>query len=353
MRPTAIELFSGCGGMGLGLENAGFDILYANDINKDATNTYKMNLNAKIVECGDVTKINPNDVQKRIGRKHVDLIVAGTPCQGFSTSGKRNPNDPRNKLFRQLLKFVNTFEPKFFVMENVSGLLSMEEGNVIKKIKKYFLQIGYNVHHKVLSAAEFGIPQNRNRVFIIGTKKEIGYEMLFPRIGKAKQVTVKDALSDLCFLQVGEKSDSYKMKPKSQYQKTMRKNSKRLCNHEAANHSQKVQNRFARIPSGINIRSIIAKKETNKRDCYRLDPKKQSRTVTTLPEDFIHYQKNRIPTVREMARLQSFPDTFVFSGPRTTGGPRRIHQCPQYTQVGNAVPPMMARRVFMTLVKLV
>lgn len=346
---TAIDLFSGCGGMSLGLEKAGFDVLYANDINADALKTYKHNFPKVIVEQGDISKIDPLHVTKLLKGKKIHLIAAGTPCQGFSTSGRRNPNDPRNKLFNQLLKFVKTFKPRIFVMENVSGLLSMDGGNTFEKIKNHFESAGYHVKHRVISASDFGVPQNRNRVFIVGTRKNISGKKLFPRATQRTVVTVKDAISDLAFLVINEKAGKYKTPPQSKYQKLMRMNSIVLHNHESSNHSYKIQKRFSAIPPGKDGRNVLKNSGTNKRDYYRLHPKRPSRTVTTLPEDLIHYYKNRIPTVRELARLQSFPDSFVFFGPRTTGGRSRKYDCPQYTQVGNAVPPLMACAVFKRL----
>lgn len=346
---TALELFAGAGGMSLGLEKAGFRVLYANDINGDALKTYRHNFPNVIVQQGDITKIDPHDVKKKLKIKKVDLIVAGTPCQGFSTSGRRNPNDPRNKLFKQVLKFLKVFKPKIFVMENVNGLLTMGNGNTFDKIKTYFEKAGYHVNHKVLSAADFGVPQNRNRVFIIGTQKKIPKEMLFPSTNKKRAVTVKEAISDLAFLGIKENAKRYKTVPRSRYQRLMRGNCSILHNHESPNHSVKIQKRFSSIPCGKEAADVLKSNRTSKRDLYRLHPDRPSRTITTLPEDFIHYEKNRIPTVREVARLQSFPDWFVFLGPRTTGGRQRKHTCPQYTQVGNAVPPMMAESVFKNL----
>ena len=185
--------------MSLGLEKAGYDILYANDINGDALETYKHNFPHVLVEQGDLTKINPKDVAKKIHQKHVDVIVAGAPCQGFSTSGKRNPDDPRSKLFKQIIKFLDVFHPKIFVMENVSGLLSMEKGNTMKTIIDEFSKSGYSVTHRVLSAAEFGIPQMRNRVFIVGSSKPLDHEKIFPKPPSRSVVSVKDAISDLDF----------------------------------------------------------------------------------------------------------------------------------------------------------
>src|ERR1700682_1668822 len=152
MSYNAIDLFCGCGGMGLGLKKAGFNVLYANDLNGDALKTYHHNFPSVIIEKGDIAKIDPRDVKRQLRGKKIHLIAAGIPCQGFSTSGKRNPNDPRNKLFKQLLKFVKVIRPEIFVMENVSGLLSMQKGNAFEKIKNYFMAEGYHVNYKILSA---------------------------------------------------------------------------------------------------------------------------------------------------------------------------------------------------------
>lgn len=337
--------------MSLGLELAGFNVLYANDINADALKTYRYNFPHVHVQEGDITKIDPHDVKQRIGGKKVDVLVAGTPCQGFSTAGKRNPSDPRNKLFKQILKFLKVFKPKIFVMENVSGLLGMDEGNTFRRIKRNFEDAGYHVNHKVLSASGFGVPQSRNRVFIVGMTKKLPEELIFPKPHRTI-VTVKEAISDLCFLGIGKKVEQYVGTPKTRYQRQMRQNCRVIYNHESPNHSVKIQKRFSLVPPGKEP-CHVTKNLTGKRDIYRLDPNKPSRTVTTLPEDFIHFSKNRIPTVREMARLQSFPDHFVFLGPRTTGGPQRIKSCPQYTQVGNAVPPLLAKSLFKHLKKFV
>jgi DNA (cytosine-5)-methyltransferase 1 len=349
---TVIDLFSGCGGMSLGLENAGYDIRYANDLNGDALKTYKHNFPHVLVEQGDITKIEPKDVANKINLNHVDVIVAGAPCQGFSTSGKRDPNDPRSKLFIQIIKFLNVFKPKIFVMENVSGLLSMDKGNTMKTIMNQFSKSGYHVTHKILSASDFGVPQMRNRVFIIGSSIPLDHEKIFPQPKSSKPISVKEAISDLDFITLGDSSNTYSIKPQSKYQKKMRVGSKNLHNHESANHSKRIQDRFSLVPPGMDGRKALKNSDTNKRDYYRLHPDKTSRTVTTLPEDLIHYEKNRIPTVRELARIQSFPDSFVFQGPRTTGGKQRKFSCPQYTQIGNAVPPLLSEKIFRHISKL-
>ena len=337
--PTAIDLFCGCGGMGLGLEQAGFDILYANDITKDATDTYSANLHADIVECKDVALVDPHELQARIGGS-VDVIIAGTPCQGFSTLGRRNPNDPRNRMFRHLVRFLEVFRPKVFLMENVAGILNMRGGADFANICKTLEDVGYAVTPVKLSASDHGVPQNRTRVFLIGMRDGGGVKIPVP---EKKKVTVSDAISDLAFLGPGETSSKYVGPPLSEYQKKMRAGCDTLVNHEAANHSKKIRDRFASIQAGFNWRKHP---NTRKRDCHKMHPDCPSRTVTTLPEDLVHYSRRRIPTVRELARIQSFPDSFEFKGPRTTGGPNRVKTCCQYTQVGNAVPPELARRLF-------
>ena len=339
-KPTAIDLFCGCGGMGLGLEQAGFDVLYANDISVDATNTYRKNLHANIVECKDVNLIDPLRVQEDVGQS-VDVVVAGTPCQGFSTLGKRDPGDPRNTLFKHLVKFLHALKPKMFVMENVGGMLTMRGGRDFNEIRRKLEDAGYRTTHLSLNAAAYGVPQNRERVFLIGFKGRQN-SLVSPRPCERK-ATVWDAISDLDFLGCGEESSEYKKSPSTKYQNEMRGNSDTLHNHKAPCHSKNVTDKFAKIPPGANGRPVGG---TGKRDRYRMDPNSQSRTITTLPEDFVHYRRDRIPTVRELARLQSFPDWFEFTGPRTTGGRQRRRTCCQYTQVGNAVPPMLARILF-------
>lgn len=343
-RPTAIDLFCGCGGMGLGLEQAGYDVLYANDISKDATETYKANLSAGIVECKDIALVDPMEVQRTIGQP-VDLIVAGTPCQGFSTLGKRDPDDPRNYLFRHLARFLRKLKPKMFVMENVGGILTMRNGENFTEICRKLEKSGYLTICMKLNAANYGVPQNRERVFLIGFR---GHPHDLERPSRDTQkITVRDAISDLEFLGYGEESRTYQGPPETNYQRRMRGECTTLLNHKAPLHSRKVRDRFAAIPSGSNGKQVSG---TGKRDCYKMDPNSQSRTITTLPEDLVHYCRNRIPTVRELARIQSFPDWFLFVGPRTTGGMQRRVTCCQYTQVGNAVPPMLARRLFESII---
>ncbi|MCE9651841.1 MAG: DNA cytosine methyltransferase [Nitrosarchaeum sp.] len=350
-RLRALDLFSGCGGLSLGMERAGFQVVYANELNQDAALTYQKNFPDVLMDVCDIRKIEPDDVKRKIKSMKIDLIGAGPPCQGFSTLVKRNVRDPRNGLFRHLVRFVEYFAPKAFVMENVTGLLSMNKGKTIENICDEFESIGYHVAVDKLLASDFGVPQDRTRVFIIGTTKKIPRVELFPKKNGHARVSVKKAISDLSFLGIGEYATTYQRRTFSEYQVMMRNNCAVLANHESANHSERIQKRFMMIPPGM-VAKKISGYDSGKRDCYKFDPSEPSKTVTTLPEDFIHYQQNRIPTVRELARLQSFPDDFVFLGPRTTGGAQRKHSCPQYTQVGNAVPPLLSQEVFANMKKI-
>jgi DNA (cytosine-5)-methyltransferase 1 len=350
-QPTAMDLFAGCGGMSIGLEKAGFKVIHANEINKDAASTYRRNFpNVEMMNV-DIRKINVRDLRRKLGYPEVDVIAAGPPCQGFSTAGKRNPRDSRNLMYKEVLRFVREFNPKIVVVENVVGMLLTAKGIVIKRIMSEFASIGYYPYKRVLVASDFGVPQCRKRVFVIASTAKIDAQKLFPNAIGGK-VSVFDAISDLAFLDVNENSESYQSLPSSDYQTLMRKNESSLFNHKSPDHSSRIQKRFELIPHGRNGRDFLPWTETSKRTYFKLHPNRVSMTLTTLPEDFIHYSKNRILTVREMARLQSFPDNFEFLGPRTTGGPRRKFECPQYTQVANAVPPLLAEAVFTNLAQI-
>ena len=344
-KPVAIDLFAGCGGMSLGMKNAGFDVAYANELLEDPSLTYRENLSGTVVETGDIRNVRPAHVSKKISRSRVDVIAAGLPCQGFSMLGLRDGNDERNSYFKQVWRFVEFFQPKFVVIENVVGILSMRKGKIIKSICDGFEHRGYNVHIRKLVASDFGVPQRRLRVFIICSKEKIAGEKLFPKPKRGQEVSTGNAISDLAFLGVGSSSDRYAIKPRTKFQMAIRRNSKGLHNHQSPKHSKRIQKRFSLVPTGEYGRRS-AHYDSEKRDCFKMDPSKPCRTISTLPEDLVHYSRDRIPTVRELARLQSFPDWFIFHGPRTTGGRRRKFECPQYTQVGNAVPPMLAEAVF-------
>jgi DNA (cytosine-5)-methyltransferase 1 len=347
-RFNMIDLFAGCGGLTTGMEMAGFNAVWANEINADAAETYNYNFmnrndhSTKMV-VEDICNVPMERILADIKGKQIHLIAAGPPCQGFSMAGRRDINDPRNMLFKQLVRVVDAIKPPLFVMENVKGILTMDGGRVIASIKRAFEKIGYKVEIKVLNAVDFGVPQSRERVFIIGSLTN--FSPLHPVTTTKKPVTVKEAIDDLSFLEAGEATNRYELPAMSEYQRLMRKGSDALHNHEAPKHTERVVERFSQLKPGQTGDDLPRKFRTKKMVLYRFDGNKPARTVTTLPDDYVHYKLDRILTVREMARLQSFPDTFVFLGPRTTGGDRRRHACPQYTQIGNAVPPLLAKAV--------
>lgn len=345
---NAIDLFAGCGGLSLGLAEAGFGILYANEINKDAADTYRRNLveeakHRTFVDVRNISAVSTSEINQAIGNRKIHLVAGGPPCQGFSMAGRRDIDDPRNVLFKEMLRVVDEVGPPLFLMENVKGILSMGSGTVIRTIKEAFEALGYDVKVETLNASKFGVPQDRERVFIIGSK--IGNGVLHPKPDGEKTVTVEEAIGDLSFLDSGESSSEYKLPAKSRYQKQMRKGCFELRNHESSRHSSKVIRKFAVLKQGQTTNDLPDEYKTKKIVLVRLSANKRARTVTTLPDDYVHYSKNRILTVREIARLQSFPDWFVFLGKRTTGGLRRRREIPQYSQVGNAVPPLLARRI--------
>jgi DNA (cytosine-5)-methyltransferase 1 len=344
MALKAVDLFAGAGGLSKGLEEAGFKIVVANEKQKDAVLTYRYNHpQTKMIE-GDILEIAESELIPSINGE-IDLVAAGPPCQGFSLAGRRDINDKRNVLFKELVRIVSFVRPKMFLMENVKGLLSMDNGRIIKSIERAFTNEGYIVRTFVLNAAWFGVPQYRERVFIIGRRD--GVQPTEIEIPALEETSVGEAISDLDFIENGESSTVYRKRAESNYQVIMRMGVKRnsLKNHEATLHNRSVTDRFSQFKQGQTMKDIPSTWQTKKLMVYRLDRTKPSRTLTTLPEDFIHYSKNRIPTVREYARIQSFPDSYVFLGPKSTGGLRRRKDVPQYSQVGNAVPPLLGRAV--------
>ncbi|GIO09882.1 cytosine-specific methyltransferase [Brevibacillus reuszeri] len=386
---TVLDLFCGAGGMSEGFLQAGFQIPFASDYSKEAAETYKnrhrqlgYDLNFFNDDIGKLTK--RSTLINFLEGKSIDVIVGGPPCQGFSLTGKRDENDPRNRLFLDYLKIVKIVKPKYFVIENVEGILSYrikkitgisgdiyEDEFVPEIIKKEAEKFGYFVDHKLLNAKDYGVPQNRPRVIFFGTRITRSREkkLLIPNFPEKQAITVstEDAISDLRFLKNGEVSTKYNRKYKvTAYQQMLRSGltpsakgetvkAIDLYNHEASKHQDKTVERFKKLNTGESVGQLLKRLSpeefeyfnTKKYRCAKLERDAISPTVLTLPDDIIHYDPGnpRILTVREFARLQSFDDSFVFLGKRTTGGDKRKFETPQYTQVGNAVPPLFARAI--------
>ncbi len=334
---NAIDLFCGAGGLSYGFEKAGVNILLGIDNDAMALKVFEKNhKNAKSI-CGDITQLHYNDIKELIGDTTIDLIIGGPPCQGMSLSGPRKFDDPRNKLYLSYIRFVQEIKPKAFVIENVPGLVSLFKGQIKNSIIERLTNLGYKVGYRILCAADYGVPQSRKRVVFVGLKKEF---FDFDRIKEEDMVTCEMALSDLPPLidSLGEDPAEYETLPQNEYQKLMRKNSVQVHNHIAAAHSEKVRNIIALVPDGGNYKDLPDEYK-NTRNFHvawtRFRSDKPAPTIDTGHRHHFHYKYNRVPTVRECARLQSFPDDFIFEGNKTQ----------QFRQVGNAVPPIMAKAI--------
>jgi DNA (cytosine-5)-methyltransferase 1 len=378
---TFVDLFSGAGGFTEGILLAGgldrrFRLLLASDIHDNAQRTHENRFKSqlKLDYCflrKDIRERNfVSEIFKRLGSSadSVDLVIGGPPCQGFSVFGPRQQADPRNDLFRPYLKAISALQPKYFVMENVPGLTMMYGGAAVREIYQAVESMRKPRYHLAgplrVNAASFGVPQTRDRVLFIGSRSDVPVlDVLATTTGR--HLTAKDALDDLAFLRAWESNGRYHEShpPITQYQIDSRRgrlfgawgldrSDTSLTNHDAACHTPDVIARFAMMEPGTGFESIPSPLwegylKSSKKWCVRLSADKPAYTVTTLPDDFVHYRQHRILTVREWARLQSFDDTFTFLGPRASGGggkgnKKRQIELPQYTQVGNAVPPLLA-----------
>ncbi len=352
---TVVDLFSGCGGLSLGLEQAGFEIVMGTDFWKDSLVTFANNHpGAKVLEA-DITKLKTSAIEDSIGSKNLTLVVGGPPCQGFSLSGPRKFYDERNRLYLEFLRVVKELQPKGFVIENVPGLASLFDGQVKDRIIEEFSKLGYTVNAQIMNASDYGVPQNRRRIVFVGLKGKEKFEFPKPThfnsekgaplLGK-KKITVWEAIGDLPMLnkEMGAEEMPYPSKPFSEYQKLMRNGSKKIYNHVASAHTDITREIIALVPEGGNYKSLPEKfkKIRNFHVAWtRLHRNLPSPTIDTGHRHHFHPVANRVPTVRESARIQSFPDTFKFLGPKTS----------QYKQVGNAVPPMLAAAIGKELIK--
>ena len=324
-----IDLFCGIGGLSLGFEQAGFDVISAIDMWEDAVITYNHNRKQKVAKVETVEHFNDNELLSIINKEHITGIIGGPPCQGFSTVGRREIDDPRNKMYLEFYKAVKLASPDFFVIENVKGMLTLNKGAFVKDLLARFGEkgLGYTINYQLLNAADYGIPQNRYRVFYVGVK---GKKFEFPPIFNY-MLTAKDGISDL----EQSTNDRYGTEPQNEFQKKMRGTCTHPINQDYTSHTEQTISIISQIPDGGNIRSLPREfwqvRKYNKA-FERMGTFKPSNTIDTGHRNYFHYSEPRIPTVRESARLQSFPDDFEIIGTRGS----------QYKQVGNAVPPMLA-----------
>ncbi|NWC78220.1 DNA cytosine methyltransferase [Pseudomonas sp. P7759] len=404
-KPTFVDIFAGCGGLSLGLMQAGWDGLFAIEHDKYAFETLNNNLIEK--ESGNkfswpaslpktahsvysILEDNTDFLKGYAGK--VDMLVGGPPCQGFSSAGKRNISDPRNKLVEAYLEFVKVLQPKVLLIENVRGITSSFSDASDPEVKTNYanqiinsLSVDYNVSTKVLDTSSFGVPQRRQRFFIIAFRKNVARESLNPffeieqdrpqflklkTIGSIP-VSSKQAISDLEIKKngvavsrdtAGFMEISYSG-PLTSYQKLMNAGGiSPLSDTRLARHRPEISDRFEKIirlchaDGRLNV-SLSAEIKASfglKKSAIRvLDPSAPSPTITSMPDDLIHYSEPRTLTVRENARLQSFPDWFTFHGKYTSGGSLRRKEVPRFTQVANAVPPLAAEAIGLTIARLI
>jgi DNA (cytosine-5)-methyltransferase 1 len=415
--PRFIDLFAGCGGLSLGLFEAGWQGVFAIEREQRAFDTLKHNLMGRHEHCFAWPPWLPQQahtleelLEKAEFREHlasltgkVDLLAGGPPCQGFSSLGRRKAEDPRNQLFRKYLSVVEIIRPKLVLIENVMGI-SHPFGNqrheesphkpktYAEIIRAELDDIEYRVWDHLVYAVHFGVPQNRPRYLFIAADKHLLREDLVQQekledpfhiltrtrekfLGSKKlpkrPITASQAIGDLLTEGEGQRErwrhddPSFKNpnpfmqgrygQQRSHYQKLMHKglNGAPADSHRLANHTTEITERFKRFlklgPGTKVLPEHRGEDHTKKLIIKILHPKLPAPTVTTLPDDLLHYQEPRILTVRENARLQSFPDWFEFKGKYTTGGKERVKQCPRYTQVGNAVPPLFAEALGLAL----
>lgn len=332
---NVLDLFSGCGGLSYGFMNAGFNIVAGIDNWEDSLITFKKNHPGSKSAILDLGNMDPKDLEAVIG-KNIDVVIGGPPCQGFSISGKRDPNDPRNRLYQGFVNIVRYFKPKAFVLENVPNLVSMSNGSIKDQLINDFSKLGYGVKYKILLASDYGVPQNRRRVVFVGILGDNTYVFPEERFSSNKR-TCKDALSDLP-KDSAEEGAINNVKPDGEYQKVMRSRTNLIYNHAVSNHNESTISIIDLVPDGGNYKNLPKNLQSTRKvhiAWTRYNSNKPSLTIDTGHRHHFHYKYNRIPTVRESARLQSFPDDFIFYGSKTS----------QYKQVGNAVPPLMAQAV--------
>jgi len=384
---TCADLFAGAGGLAVGFELAGFRTAFFNEVDPAAAATFTANFPRATPFVCPIEDLTADQIieQTEINGHDLDVMIGGPPCQGFSINAPiRSRRDPRNHLFQHYARLVlEGIRPKFVVLENVPGLLSLDKGRTLRDVQTAFEQSGYRVVYGILNAAHYGVPEDRWRLFVIGTRlngvhprlpKPVHYSLRRPNFTGGREhtfryaigppttlnlleeellppVTVGEAISDLPAIESGGGAPemAYPGSPSSEYQRLMRKGARKLCNHVCSGLSEANLARLKHIKPGGSWRDIPfdllprgmkrARRSDHTRRYGRLDPEDLSGTVMTKCDphwgSFFHYEQDRVISVREAARIQSFPDRFVFTGSRIE----------QYRQVGNAVPPLLARAI--------
>lgn len=385
-----LDTFSGAGGFSLGFDMAGFDIVGAIEKDAWATDTFSFNHPESIVVKAGIEELSDEEIINLFGDKNIDVILGGPPCQGFSICNKNNgdPKDPRNSLFEEFIRVGRLLSPSIMIMENVPNLVKAKTHSnelVIDIIKKELSALGYHVYSEILEAVKFGVPQIRKRLFVIATKFEMNNP--FPSAthswqdanllssGLKKTPTTWDAISDLPDIDAREGAEEmhYTKEPENDLQVFLRNNSKKIYNHKAMNHSKRMVERFESMSSGQSGSDVphhLKPRKRNDKDAIsdkvydqnnrRMFADRPCHTIAaSFYANFVHPFKHRNFTAREGARLQTFPDTYIFKGKPTVvsrkllareGRTDESYLC-QYNQIGNAVPPLLAKAVAENILK--
>lgn len=350
MSYKVIDLFSGAGGLSKGFLDAGYDIKLGIDFDDKALLTFSKNHGDTEVLKLDLFDLNNvNIIKEKFEEKNdkLDVLVGGPPCQGFSLAGKREENDERNKLYTAMFETAKKLLPRAVVIENVPGMLTLYDGKVKERIFKDFEELGYSMNVEILYAPDYGIPQIRKRAFFVGLLNS-NKQFQFPEsiLKKEEYITCEEAIGDLPELDgiYGDEVQEYVKKAETDYQRDMRNGMTKIYNHIGTIHSEKTIKMIKLVPEGKNYKSLPKEYQglyKYNEALTRYHSKKPSLTINTGHRSHFHYKYNRIPTVRESARLQSFPDDFIFYGNKSE----------QYKQVGNAVPPKLGYAIAKKLKK--
>lgn len=322
-----IDLFCGAGGLSLGFSEVGFENIFSVEFNPKFAKTYKKNFPSHELIIDDIKNIDNGKIDALVGTGKVDVIIGGPPCQGFSIAGNIGRtflDDDRNRLFKEFVRFVSHVQPKVFLMENVAAMATHLKGKTIETITKAFDKAGcentgcgYNVKWEVLNSVYYGVAQERRRIVIVGIRKDLDTKFRYP--AKSDKVyTIKDVIKDLLVLESGETSD--------------------VANHNAMKHSSQMLEKMSYVRDGgdrMDIPEELRPKSGDIRKYIRYDSTKPSVCITGDMRKVFHYEQNRALTARELARIQSFPDDFIFEGSSI-----QIQQ-----QIGNAVPPKLATQL--------
>jgi DNA (cytosine-5)-methyltransferase 1 len=387
---SVLDTFAGAGGFSLGFELAGAKVVGAIEMDSWACETFKFNHPQATVMQGDITVMTDEQIVNAFAKYKPDIVLGGPPCQGFSICNKNSgdPKDPKNSLFKEFIRVGRLLKPKVMIMENVPNLVKAKTESddlVIEIIKNELRSLGYYVEHRILEATDYGVPQIRKRLVVIATQKKL--ENPFPEkthstmstpdlleIGFEKCPTLWDAISDLPEIEArgGAEEVEYSKSPQNEYQRLLRNGATKIFNHKAMNHSKRLVERFASMSCGdssadvpdhlrpLKRNSTEFSDKTYDQNNRRMHPNRQCHTVpASFYANFVHPYKNRNFTAREGARIQSFPDWYVFKGKPTVvshkllqreGRLEEKHLC-QYNQIGNAVPPLMAKAIAENILK--